>query len=449
LLFRGLLSLRSNKMWSDLRASWALLLGFAFMMVGNGLQGTLLGVRATLEGFPAFTTGIMMSGYFIGILLGSMIAPRLVNRVGHIRVFAAFASLASISILIHGLYINAFSWMMMRIVTGICFAGFYVVTESWLNDRASNETRGKVLSVYMLITTIGIGSGQFLLNVANPESIDLFILISVVVSFGLIPILLTARPAPAFDTLAKMSVLELFRITPLAVISMVLVGVINGIIFGLGAMFASRQGFNHSEVAQFMASFMLGSLIVQLPFGQLSDRINRRVMIIFISVIGLIGCVGAIYFKDQVILFLFSTMLIGSAAMPLYSISIAYANDRLETDQVVAASGSLVLVSGIGLCIGPISVSYFMETHGSIVYFSSLAIAFSMIIGFGLYRMGASDAIKLQDQAPVIVTGQIGTPVAEYMAPDVSDYVEAVMSGDTEKLELMDKQEDDDSERQL
>ena len=436
-------------MWFDLRASWALLLGFAFMMVGNGLQGTLLGVRATLEGFPAFTTGIMMSGYFIGIVIGSILAPRLVNRVGHIRVFAAFASLASISILAHGLYINAISWMLMRIVTGICFAGFYVVTESWLNDRASNETRGKVLSVYMLITTIGIGSGQFLLNIADPSRIHLFILISVVVSFGLIPILLTARPAPAFDTHSKMSVYELFKITPLAVISVVLVGVIHGTIFGLGAMFASRQGFNTSEVAQFMASFMLGSLIMQWPIGLLSDRINRRVMLVFVSLIGFVGCVLAVMLKDQVLLFLVSTMLVGSAAMPLYSISVAYANDRLEANQVVAASGSLVLVSGIGLCIGPISVSYFMEIYGSIVYFTSLGIAFLMITGFGLYRMGASDAIEISDQAPIIATGQIGTPVAEYMAPDVKEYVEAVMAGDTEKLEKMDKQPEDDNERQL
>ncbi len=143
-------------MWKDLAASWAILLGIGFMMLANGLQGTLLGVRATMEGFSTFTTGIMMSGYFIGIFVGSFLAPYLVKRVGHIRVFSALASLASISILFHGVYIDAWVWMLMRIITGISFAGFFVVTESWLNDRASNETRGKVLSIYGLIVTFGM-----------------------------------------------------------------------------------------------------------------------------------------------------------------------------------------------------------------------------------------------------------------------------------------------------
>ena len=173
-------------MWKDLAASWAILLGIGFMMLANGLQGTLLGLRAIIEGFSTFTTGIMMSGYFIGIFIGSFLAPMLVKRVGHIRVFSALASLASISILFHGIYINAVIWMAMRIITGICFAGFYVVTESWLNDRASNETRGKILSIYMVIITLGMGSGQFLLNLAKPEEIDLFILISVIISFGML-----------------------------------------------------------------------------------------------------------------------------------------------------------------------------------------------------------------------------------------------------------------------
>ncbi|MDH3387213.1 MAG: MFS transporter, partial [Gammaproteobacteria bacterium] len=205
-------------MWKDLGASWAILLGIGFMMLANGLQGTLLGVRAGIEGFSTFNTGIMMSGYFIGLFIGSMIAPILVNRVGHIRVFSALASLASISILFHGVYIDPWIWMAMRVVTGISFAGFYVVTESWLNDRASNETRGKVLSVYMVIVTGSMGAGQFALNLAHPAKIDLFILISAVISLGLIPILLTVKPAPNFSTSSKMSVVELYRASPLAVI---------------------------------------------------------------------------------------------------------------------------------------------------------------------------------------------------------------------------------------
>src|SRR5210317_405020 len=223
-------------MWKNLGACWAILLGIGFMMLANGLQGTLLGVRAGIEGFSTFTTGIMMSGYFVGLFIGSMVAPRLVNRVGHIRVFSALASLASISILFHGVYIDASLWWFMRVITGICFAGFYVVTESWLNDRASNETRGSLLSVYMVIVTGSMGAGQFLLNLARPEAIDLFILISIIISFGLIPILLTVKPAPSFATSSKMSVIDLYRASPLALIGNGLTGVAQGTIIGLGAI---------------------------------------------------------------------------------------------------------------------------------------------------------------------------------------------------------------------
>ena len=267
-------------MWNDVRATWALLVGVGFIMLGNGLQGTLLGLRATMEGFPTFVTGVMMSGYFVGIFIGSVFAPRLVRRVGHIRVFAALASTASIAILIHSLYVDPITWTVMRLITGISYAGLYVVTESWLNDRAGNETRGKLLSVYMLITTLGLGAGQFLLNLADPRDADLFILVSVVVSFGLIPMLLTARPAPAFEISGKMTLRILFKASPLAVISNALTGVAHGTIFGLGAVYARQKGFDNELVSIFMACFLFGGLLFQWPLGLWSDRVDRRKMII-------------------------------------------------------------------------------------------------------------------------------------------------------------------------
>ncbi|MGI9311209.1 MAG: MFS transporter, partial [bacterium] len=259
-----------------MRATWALLVGIGFMMLGNGLQGTLLGLRATIEGFPTFTTGVMMSGYFVGIFIGSVLAPRLVGRVGHIRVFAALASTASISILLHVVYVHPLTWTVMRLITGISYAGLYVVTESWLNDRAGNESRGKLLSIYMVIVTLGLGVGQFGLNLADPKDADLFILVSVVVSFGLIPMLLTARPAPAFEISGKMSLPQLFRASPLAVISNALTGVAHGTIFGLGAVYAAQKGFDTELISIFMACFLFGGLLFQWPLGLLSDRIDRR-----------------------------------------------------------------------------------------------------------------------------------------------------------------------------
>ncbi len=422
-------------MFNDLRASWALLIGIGFMMLGNGLQGTLLAVRATMEGFPTFITGIMMSGYYVGIFLGSMIAPRLVQRVGHIRVFAALASLASISILVHGLHVSPISWTAMRLITGISYAGLFVVAESWLNDRASNETRGQVLSVYMLITSLGLGGGQFLLNLSDPLEVELFVLVSIIVSFGLIPILLTARPAPAFESAGSMSLRELYRATPLAVISNGLVGAAHGTIFGLGAVFAANEFEGVEQVPIFMACFLLGGLVLQWPAGWLADHINRRVIMAGMCALAVAASILALLVPMGSTAFFLIIVLLGGAAIPMYALTISYANDRLEPEQIVAASGSLVMIAGIGLATGPIIVSYFMGQFGNSVFFMGVGGYFAMILLFISYRMKVSEAISPSDQGPAIAVGVIGAPVAQYNAPDAEEYVEALIQDELHRLD--------------
>ena len=436
-------------MWNDVRATWALLVGIGFMMLGNGLQGTLLGLRATIEGFPTFTTGIMMSGYFVGIFIGSVFAPRLVGRVGHIRVFAALASTASISILIHGLYVNPVTWTFMRLLTGVSYAGLYVVTESWLNDRAGNETRGKLLSVYMVIVTLGLGCGQFLLNLADPEKVDLFILVSVVVSFGLIPMLLTARPAPAFEMSGRMTLARLFKASPLAVISNILTGVAHGTIFGLGAVYARQKGFSTEMVSIFMACFLFGGLLFQWPLGLLSDRIDRRIVMAGMAAVSVVLTLMAVILTAGSTFFFVVITLLGGVAMPMYSMCIAYANDRLEPKEIVAASGSLVMAAGIGLSTGPIMVSFLMAKFGPSFYFTGIGGAFALIFLFAVYRMGQRAGVDIEDQSPTLAAGQIGTPVAEICATDPVDYVEAVRSGEVERLDEQESTSDQEVERRL
>ena len=426
-------------MWKDLSASWAILLGIGCIMIANGLQGTLLGVRAGVEGFSTFTTGIMMSGYFVGIFIGSFLAPYLVNRVGHIRVFSALASLASISILLHGVYISPLGWTLMRILTGICFAGIFVVTESWLNDRASNETRGKVLSVYMVLTTLGMGSGQFLLNLAEPSAIDLFILTSVIISFGLIPMLLTAKPAPAFGVSGTMSVMELYKASPLAVIGNGLTGMAHGTIFGMGAIYASHVLLDVKSISIFMACFLIGGLITQWPIGYISDRVSRRLVMAVISIVAIVGCMAAIALPKGSFAFFASVSLLGGAAMPMYSICIAYANDRLEPHQIVAASGSLVMVSGIGLSTGPIIIAFFMDLYNVTFFFWGIASIFGLILLFTLIRIQSRAGLDVKDQSQLIASGSIGTPIAEFNAPDAVDYAEAAAN---DKLEQLDEAEE-------
>ena len=413
-------------------------------MLANGLQGTLLGVRAGIEGFSTFTTGILMSGYFIGMFIGSLVTPVLVNRVGHIRVFSALASLASISILFHGVYIEPWIWMAMRIITGISFAGFYVVTESWLNDRADNETRGKVLSVYMVIVTGGMGAGQFLLNLAEPNTIDLFILISVIISFGLIPILLTVKPAPNFATSSKMSVIDLYRASPLALIGNCLTGMAQGTLVGLGAIYASVVLVDFKAVSWFMACIMIGSLILQWPVGYISDRIGRRGVMAALSIVAILCCLLAPVVPKDSIWFYVVVIALGGAAMPMYSICIAYANDRLEPHQIIGASGSLVMVAGIGAMIGPIIIAFFMDFVSISFYFWGIAIIFATILVFTLIRIGARAGVALEDQSD-LVAGPLGTPIAEYLAPDSIAYAEAVSNDEFEELDEL----DDSTERQL
>ena len=431
-------------MWKNITSCWAILLGIGFMMLANGLQGTLLGVRADIEGFSTFTVGIMMSGYFVGMFIGSLLAPMLVNRVGHIRVFSALASLASISILFHGVYIDAWVWWLMRVVTGISFAGFYVVTESWLNDRASNETRGGLLSIYMLIVTGSMGAGQFLLNLAPPESIDLFILISVIISFGLIPILLTVKPAPNFSTSSKMSLIDLYRASPLAVIGNGFTGMAHGTIFGLGAIYANQVLVSLKAVSLFMACFMVGSLVAQWPVGYVSDRIGRRGVMAALSVVSIVCCLVAPAMPKDSVLFYAVVVVLGGAAMPMYSICIAYANDRLEPHQIVGASGSLVMVAGMGAMIGPILIAFFMDLLGPPIYFWGIGAVFGAILLFTLIRIGARAGISVEDQS-TLVAGPLGTPIAEYLSADSVQYAEALASHDFTELDDI----EDTTERQL
>ena len=403
-------------MFSDIRASWALFTGVGFIMLANGLQGTLLGLRATLEGFPTTVTGIMMSAYFVGILGGSMTTPHLVRRVGHIRVFGALASLASISILVHGLFVNPTTWILMRLITGFSYAGLFVVSESWLNDRASNQTRGKLLSVYMLVVFGGMGGGQFLLNVADPQTIELFVLTSVIVSLGLIPMLLTARPAPSFGLSEKMSLRKLFKLAPLAMIANGLTGVAHGTIWGLGAVYGQQSGFTLNQISWFMASFTIGAILFQWPMGIISDRIDRRKVLLFMALGASIVCIIALQVSPGSFYYYGIIILLGGFAMPLYSLCIAYANDRLESDQMVAASGGMLLAGGVGLSIGPVVTSYAMSVFGPDAYFVSLSISFLLVVLFSLYRMGQRAPVSVEDQVPYISAGHIGTPVAEDLA---------------------------------
>ena len=383
-------------------ACWALLISMALASVSNGLQGTLLGLRASFEDFDTSTTGFIMSGYFVGFLLSSMLTPRLLARVGHVRVFAAFASLASVSPLLHGMMIDPYVWFGSRVVTGFCFAGIFVIAESWLNDRATNETRGVLLSVYMIFNVGGMGLGPLLLNLSHPMAVDLFVVASVLISIAMIPLLLAASEAPSFESPEKLTVRTLYKLSPLGVVGMVGVGMSNGALVGMGAVFANDIGMSIAEISILISLVFMGSVALQFPIGILSDMFDRRIVITFVTMAAaaLTGFAAMLSHQalndPKVVMALFCVF--GGLSFPMYSLCLSHVNDRLNTKQMVAASSTLLLAAGAGAIVGPPSVSYamsYMGPNGFLWYFVVVHLA---IGAFALYRMSIRAATPLDDQ---------------------------------------------------
>jgi len=362
-------------------------------MLGDGLQGTLLAVRADQEGFATTITGLVMSSFYIGFLLGSMMTPKITTRVGHIRVFAALAALASAAILIHAVFVQVPVWIALRFVSGFCFAGLYIVAESWLNDRATNETRGKLLSLYMVVSYLGVGAGQLLLNLAEPGEYLLFILTSVLISIAVVP------SPPAFRESVNINLRELFFLSPLGIVSMFAVGLVTATFFALGPVYGQRIGLDIENISYFMAAAVAGTVILQGPVGALSDRFDRRIVLTVVTLLAALAAVICVPLsQDSNLALLLSVGLFGGLAIPLYSICIAYTNDHLHPSQMIAASGALVLTSGLGAVLGPILIAIIMDRFGDQMFFWSMGGVHGLMGLYALYRMTRSAAVPLQKQ---------------------------------------------------
>ena len=404
-------------MLAAIASAWALLLGIALIMLGNGLQGTLLGVRATLEGFGTGTTGLVLTGYFAGFMAGSWIVPRLLAKVGHVRVFAALASSASGAALLHTLFVSPLSWGLIRLVTGFSIAGLYVVAESWLNDAATNKTRGQLLSVYMIIMMGGLGAGQLLLNLYDPRGFELFVLVSVLISFALIPITLSAGRAPAFDAPESIGVRALFRASPLGVGGAFLIGIAHSALFAMGPVYATRIGLAVDRLSFFIAAALLGGLVLQWPIGWLSDRFDRRKVIVAIAWVAAGAAFGAgVGGADSYAVLIGLTALLGGTSLPLYSLCGAHTNDHLTPRQMVAASATLVLVSGAGLTLGPSIAALAMGLTGPPGMFWSLVAAHGCVGVYGLYRMVRRDPVPLEKQRRYWPVSLRTSPIVQALA---------------------------------
>jgi MFS family permease len=388
---------------NTIAANWPLLLGMGVLMLGAGLQGTLLGLRATLEGFPPPVTGMIMSCYYVGYLLGTAAAPRLLLRVGHIRVFATLAAIASASILVQGSFVNPFTWGAMRLVSGLCFAGIYIVAESWLNDRASRANRGRLLALYMLILYVGLGAAQFLLLLSNPLTPTPFMLISVLISLAMVPIVVSAQPIPERAVPRKVRYRELYRNSPLGVVAVSVSGLISAIIFSMGPVYARLSGLGTKGVATFMALSICAAVLSQYPVGRLSDRIDRRTVIAGVCTLATLVAGSIVAFGAMPrVAFLTLAALFSGFALTLYSLAVSHVNDKLEPEQMVAASSALLRLNGAAAAIGPVLVGSLIAAFGPPAYFATLALLTGALTLYDLWRKSRRRPVPRGKKGPFI-----------------------------------------------
>jgi MFS family permease len=344
-----------------------------------------------------------MSSYYVGYLVGTRIAPPLLRRVGHIRVFAALAAVASVAVLTQGTFVNPPVWGAMRLLSGVCFAGIYVVAESWLNDRASKENRGRLLAMYMLVLYVGLGAAQFLLVLSNPRTATPFMLVSVLISLALVPIVISAQQVPERAIPSKVRLLDLYRNSPLGVVAVTFSGLISSIIFSMGPVYARLSGLQTHQVASFMGASILAAVVTQYPMGRLSDRMDRRTVIATVCIIATLVAGSIAVFRDiPHPLFLLLAALFSGFALTLYSLSVSHINDKLEPKQMVAASGAILLLNGTAAAAGPLLAGSLMAAFGPHAYFATLATLTGLLLVYDVWRKSRRGPVPASLKAPFI-----------------------------------------------
>ncbi len=411
-------------MFQVFTGSWALFLGLFLLMVGNGLQGTLLGLRGDQEGFSTFALSIVMSAYFVGFLFSSFYTPKLIQRVGHVRVFAALGSTISAVLISYPLLVEPWAWTLGRVIIGFCFCGVYITAESWLNDAATNETRGKSLSLYMIVQMAGIVFAQYVVSQGDVSGYVLFIIPSVLVSLAFAPVLLSVRPMPAFETTKPMKIRALIAASPLACFGMFMLGGVFAAQFGMSAVYGSRVGLSVGEISFFVSTIYVAALVLQYPIGWLSDRMDRRVLIIWISLVGGAGSLVAFLIPGNFAIILFSAAVVGGMSNPLYALLIAYANDYLEKEDMAAASGGLLFINGVGAIMGPLTVGWMMDVIGNNGFWLFTALLMLSVGAYGLYRSTQRSRSDMDNETvPYAPVSASSTTIVAEVAQEV--YIEA------------------------
>lgn len=366
----------------------ALLISVSILLTGQGLQGTLLPVRATLENFTTLAIGAMGAAYFLGFTLGCLKGGQLIGKVGHVRVFLAMTALASASPLLHGLVVTQWSWGILRLITGFCFAVIYVVIESWLNERSTNENRGFVFSTYAMITLTVLAVGQMMTLLYDPSGLQLFAIASVLVSIAAIPVALSRAETPEAPLLVEVNLKRLFQISPTGTVGCLATGLVNGSFWALAPVFTQGASGEVALAAWFMTSAVIGGAITQWPLGAASDRFGRRFVLVGIVLIGAVAS-SALVLLSMGGSFLTINLLgafWGTMAFPLYAISVAFVNDYAEPTEYVDVSSGLLLMYGIGATVGPFIASTLISATDFTGLFLFSGIVYALLAATALAR---------------------------------------------------------------
>lgn len=405
---------------SPFKSIYQLLLGIGVILLGIGLLSTLLALRARAEGYSLVMTGVIMSSYFVGYVLGSFVCPRLIIRVGYIRTFSALAAIISAMIIVHGLLPNPYIWILLRAITGICMIGIFMTIESWLNVLAPNQFRGRIFAAYMTVVLIALAMAQYLILIDDIRSFTLFALAAMFLSLGLTPIALTQVEQPSPSEISHLAIRDMLGTSALGLVGVFISGLLAGAFWGMGPLFAVRVGLDEYGVAAFMSLVVAGGALLQWPIGGLSDRVDRRKVLLGVSFFGMLLCLANLFLatKSQTAL-LAVGFFCGGAFFSAYSLSIAHFNDQLQLSEILQASQGLLLIYGIGSAVSPLLAGFFMDLFGPGSFFLYCALAFAVLTLTGCLLVFTHKPPPAEEQVefvPMVRT----SPTALEMLPDAA-----------------------------
>ncbi len=417
-------------MTNSLRPISSLLLGVGLLLSGNGLQFTLLPLRGGVEGFGTIALGLIGSAYFVGFVSGCLLGPYIVLRAGHIRAFAAMVAVAACVALAYGLVPLAPAWGIFRAVTGLCFAVLYLVIESWLNDQASNQTRGFVMATYTLVSLGALALGQMLVTLYPIEQASSFMVAAMLLSLASVPVALTRSAQPAPITIFSFQPLELFQAAPVALVASLMIGVANGAFWSLAAVFATGGGLGVERAAQFMTVAILAGAVMQWPAGRLSDRVDRRMLLLVLLAGATVTSFVLWMMPASGLLLLGLGALFGALALPGYSLAAAHGYDKTPAGNAVATAATILLANGLGSIAGPPVAAMLMASQGPRALFLFTAIVEGLLAAYVLYRVRVQAALAQPEKTgfDLGATSPIGAVVTPEV-PDPEDPLVAVPEG--------------------